>query len=96
MGRQKLQRRRSHRAKHGLAISDTLLMFGKTRERLARLTDELRIALSLVVLDGLSYEDAAERLGVPLSEFLARLATARETLGAMVANDERSRALAAE
>jgi RNA polymerase sigma-70 factor (ECF subfamily) len=77
-------------------ISDTLLMFGKTRERLARLTDELRLALSLVVVDGLSYEEAAERLNVPLPEFLSRLATARETLGAMVANDEHPCALAAE
>ena len=71
-------------------------LFAKTRERLARLTDDLRIALSLVVVDGLSYEEAADQLNVSLPEYLNRLALAREALGAMVAYDERPLALAAE
>jgi DNA-directed RNA polymerase specialized sigma24 family protein len=95
MGKQKLQRRSAQR-KRGKAVSDTLLMFSKTRERLARLNDELRLALSLVVVDGLSYEEAAARMNIPLPEFLDRLAAARETLGAMVENDEHPQALAAE
>ena len=95
MGRQKLQRRSSRR-RRGHAISDTLLMFSKTRERLARLSDELRLALSLVVVEGLSYEEAAARLKLPLPVFIERLAAARETVAAMVANDEHPVALAAE
>jgi DNA-directed RNA polymerase specialized sigma24 family protein len=89
-------RARPARRKRACSVSDTLRLFAKTRERLARLTDDLRIALSLVVVDGLSYEEAAERLNVSMPEYLSRLAVAREALGVMVAYDERPRALAAE
>lgn len=95
MGRYSVRRRTVRRTRAG-AISDTLLLFAKTRERLARLTDDLRIALSLVVVDGLSYEEAAERLNIPQAALLTRLALARDALGTMIATDERSRAVAAE
>jgi predicted DNA-binding protein (UPF0251 family) len=95
MGRFKL-RARPVRRKRGCSVSDTLRLFATTRERFARLTDDLRIALSLVVVDGLSYEEAADRLNVSMPEYLNRLALAREAVGAMVAYDERPRALAAE
>lgn len=95
MGRYNVQRRPGRRGR-GSSVSDTLLMFSKTRERLARLTDELRLALSLVVVDGLSYEEAAERLNVPTTTLFNRLALAREDLGAMIANDEGRQTVAAE
>jgi DNA-directed RNA polymerase specialized sigma24 family protein len=95
MGRPKLQRRVVRRRRTA-AVSDTLLLFSETRERLARLRDDLRIALSLVVVDGLSYEEAAQRLEIPLSTYQKRLAKAREALGAMIVNNNRSQSIAAE
>lgn len=95
MGRYNVQRRATRRNRAG-AISDTLLLFAKTRERFARLTDDLRIALSLVVVDGLSYEEAAERLNIPLPTLLTRLAQARDAVRTMVAKDEHSKSAAAE
>lgn len=78
-------------------MSDTLLLFSETRERLARLRDDLRLALSLVVVDGLSYEEAARRLEITLPTYQKRLAQAREALGAMIVHgDKRSRSVAAE
>lgn len=56
----------------------------------------MRIALSLVVVDGLSYEEAAQRLEIPLSTYQKRLAKAREALGAMIVNNNRSQSIAAE
>jgi RNA polymerase sigma-70 factor (ECF subfamily) len=73
-----------------------LLLFAETRERLARLTDETRLALALVVLEGLSYDEAAQRLNISQALLLKRLAQAREALRAMIASDERQQAQAAE
>jgi DNA-directed RNA polymerase specialized sigma24 family protein len=95
VGRYNVQRRHTQRRRSS-SVSDTLLLFGKTRERLARLSDDLRIALSLVVVDGLSYEEAAERLKIPQSTLFTRLALARESVGAMIASDEHRGAVAAE
>ena len=69
-------------------IRDTLATFAETRERLARLPDDLRLPLTLVMLDGLSYGDAAARLDVPLETLMDRLVAARETLGLMLGADE--------
>jgi RNA polymerase sigma-70 factor (ECF subfamily) len=66
-------------------IRETLVAFAQTRERLARLPDDLRLPLTLVVIEGLSYADAASRLGVPVSVLMERLALARGSLSAMVA-----------
>jgi RNA polymerase sigma-70 factor (ECF subfamily) len=96
MSRVKPQRRVVRRRK-AASVSDTLLLFAETRERLAKLTDDLRIALSLVVVDGLSYEEAAARLDIPLAAYQKRLAKAREALGAMIVHKDRgSQSLAAE
>jgi DNA-directed RNA polymerase specialized sigma24 family protein len=37
------------------------------------------------MIEGLSYGDAAARLGVPMSTLMEQLAAARRSLGAMVA-----------
>ncbi|NOT41175.1 MAG: hypothetical protein HOP13_11845 [Alphaproteobacteria bacterium] len=91
-----VRRKAPLRARAGCPASDTILLFAKTRERLARLTDELRIALALVVVDELSYDEAAARLNIPMTALYARLAAAREAVRAMIADDERPRAVAAE
>jgi RNA polymerase sigma-70 factor (ECF subfamily) len=50
------------------------------RSEVARLPEEQREVLVLVVLDGLSYQDAAETLGVPQGTVMSRLARARRKL----------------
>ncbi len=96
MSNGRVRRRTAISRRQKARVSDTLLLFGKTRERLARLTDELRIALSLVVLDGLSYDEAAARLNISIATLLTRLALAREAVAEMIAEEEAPLAAAAE
>lgn len=89
-------RRRRTRGRAAAGVSDTLRLFAQTRERMARLSDELRLALALVVVEGLSYDEAADRLNIPKAILQLRLEQAREALRSMIANESRPRALAAE
>jgi RNA polymerase sigma-70 factor (ECF subfamily) len=50
----------------------------------ARLSPEIRAAASLVILNGHSYREAADALGVPLGTIMSRVARARRSLGADV------------
>jgi RNA polymerase sigma-70 factor (ECF subfamily) len=52
------------------------------REAFARLPQEHREVLALVVLEGFSYADAADALGVPIGTVMSRLSRARAALGA--------------
>ncbi|HEY2463155.1 MAG TPA: sigma-70 family RNA polymerase sigma factor [Steroidobacteraceae bacterium] len=51
---------------------------------LARLPEDQRLAVSLVLIEGLSYKDAAEVLEVPLGTLTSRLARGREALQGML------------
>ena len=51
---------------------------------LGRLPEDQRLAVSLVLVEGLSYKDAAEVLEVPLGTLTSRLARGREALQAML------------
>lgn len=53
-----------------------------------RLADEHREALLLVVLEGLSYEDAARALDVPVGTLMSRLSRARAALRALTDQTE--------
>lgn len=68
----------------GRRITETLLMLAETRERFARLPDDQRMALVLVVLEGMSYRDAAEQLDIPVGTLMSRLSRAREALRVMI------------
>ena len=50
------------------------------RKAVARLSDEHRAIVGLVLVEGLSYQEAAETLGVPVGTVTSRLARAREAL----------------
>jgi RNA polymerase sigma-70 factor (ECF subfamily) len=50
------------------------------QEALARLHEEQHLALALVLIEGLSYREAAELLNIPVATLTARLARARHTL----------------
>jgi len=54
------------------------------QDAMARLPDEQRIAVSLVLVEGLSYKEAAEIMGVPLGTLTSRLARGREALQALL------------
>ncbi len=49
-------------------------------EALARLPDPQRAAVLLVALEGMSYDEAADILAVPVGTVRSRLSRARETL----------------
>jgi len=50
------------------------------RKAVAQLSDEHRTVVGLVLVEGLSYQEAAETLGVPVGTVTSRLARAREAL----------------
>lgn len=52
----------------------------EVEDALARLPDEQRLAVSLVLIEGLSYKEAAEIMEVPMGTLTSRLARAREAL----------------
>lgn len=52
----------------------------RTMEAFARLPEDQRRALMLVAVDGLSYQEAAGILGIPLGTLMSRLARGREAL----------------
>lgn len=58
---------------------------GQTMKALLSLPEDQREAIVLVAIDGLSYKDAAEILGLPLGTLMSRLARAREALRRAVA-----------
>jgi RNA polymerase sigma-70 factor (ECF subfamily) len=51
---------------------------------LTRLPEDQRLAVSLVLIEGLSYKDAAEVLEVPIGTLTSRLARGREALQSML------------
>jgi RNA polymerase sigma factor (sigma-70 family) len=56
----------------------------RVREAVARLGPEHRIVVGLVLVEGLSYQEAADTLAVPVGTVTSRLARAREALQQML------------
>ncbi|MDE2137689.1 MAG: sigma-70 family RNA polymerase sigma factor [Gammaproteobacteria bacterium] len=54
------------------------------QDALGRLPDEQRLAVALVLIEGLSYKEAAHLMEVPIGTLTSRLARARETLQAIL------------
>ena len=61
------------------------------RKAVSRLNDEHRIAVGLVLVEGLSYKEAAEVLGVPIGTVTSRIARAREQLQTLLSGAEAAR-----
>jgi RNA polymerase sigma-70 factor (ECF subfamily) len=57
---------------------------------MARLPEDQRVAVSLVLIEGLSYKEAAEVLDVPIGTLTSRLARGREALQALLGTEGES------
>jgi RNA polymerase sigma-70 factor, ECF subfamily len=57
------------------------------QDAVARLPEEQRLAVALVLVEGLSYKEAAHIMEVPIGTLTSRLARAREALQAMLGDD---------
>lgn len=73
---------RPHRHLHGLqdGLSGRMALLVDVREALAMLKEEHRAAISLVVIEGYTYAEAANILGVPAGTVASRVARARNEL----------------
>jgi len=56
------------------------------QEAMARLPEEQRTTIGLVLVEGLSYKEAAEIMNVPVGTVTSRLARGREALQAMLSD----------
>jgi RNA polymerase sigma-70 factor (ECF subfamily) len=61
-------------------------------QAMERLPDEQREVIGLVLIEGLSYREAAELIGVPVGTVTSRLARGREALQTMLGEAEQERA----
>ena len=75
----------------GVSPMDDHLNALAVRKAIERLNDEQRIAVGLVLVEGLPYKEAAEVLGVPFGTVTSRLARAREQLQALLSNAKEAR-----
>lgn len=65
------------------APQDHAVRLAQVRQIFMTLPDEQRAALHLVAIEGLSYQEAASALGIPIGTLMSRLGRARATLRAM-------------
>lgn len=77
----------------GQRVTETSLMLTRAREQFARLSDDHRMVLALVVIDGHSYQEAADILEIPVGTLMSRLYRARETLREMIETSPNRQAL---
>jgi len=68
----------------GVALMDQEIDRLSTEAAMARLPEDQRLAVGLVLVEGLSYKDAAEVLEVPIGTLTSRLARGREALQGML------------
>jgi RNA polymerase sigma-70 factor (ECF subfamily) len=59
---------------------ESTVRFQQVQAAFLRLPDEQRAALHLVAIEGLSYQEAADALGIPIGTLMSRLGRARATL----------------
>jgi RNA polymerase sigma-70 factor (ECF subfamily) len=68
----------------GVSTPDTQVDAIAVRKAVGQLSDEHRAVVGLVLVEGLSYQEAAQVLGVPVGTVTSRIARAREALQAML------------
>jgi RNA polymerase sigma-70 factor (ECF subfamily) len=68
----------------GRDVTESLLTLRAVSGAIAELPADQQIVLLHVCIDGLSYKDTAEALGIPIGTVMSRLARARQTLHALI------------
>ena len=68
----------------GVRAAEAHIMLNQTQKALGGLPEEQRAVVGLVLVDGMSYREAADILGVPIGTVTSRLARARDALTARV------------
>lgn len=68
----------------GQRVAEARLTLAATRRAIEGLPDDQRAAVMLVLVDGLSYQDAAAALDIPMGTVMSRIYRARATLEAKV------------
>lgn len=64
----------------GVSVAEGRSDLARARAAMAALPEEQRMLMTLVVLDGMSYKDAAETLGIPIGTVMSRIARARRAI----------------
>lgn len=77
----------------GVATTEGQINALAVRKAMEHLNDNQRVAVSLVLVEGLPYREAAAVLGIPIGTLTSRLARAREQLQAMLAEPRRAAGL---
>ena len=68
----------------GVSTTDAQIDGIAVRKALGQLSEDHRLVVGLVLVEGLPYREAAEVLGVPIGTLTSRLARAREALQALL------------
>jgi len=79
----------------GVSPMDDHLNALAVRGAIDQLNDEQRIAVGLVLVEGLPYKEAADVLGVPIGTVTSRIARAREQLQALLSEHAGARRMQA-
>jgi RNA polymerase sigma factor (sigma-70 family) len=61
------------------------------QKAMSMLTEEHRLVVGLVLVDGLAYKEAAEVLEIPIGTLTSRLARAREALQALLSDNAKAK-----
>ncbi len=72
----------------GRRVSETQLDLQAARKAMRGLPEEQRAVLALVALDGMSYQETADTLGIPIGTVMSRVARARRAVSRAVNGDE--------
>lgn len=75
----------------GVSVTDTQIDSLTVQAAMQQLSEDQRMAIGLVLIEGLSYQEAADVLEVPIGTLTSRIARGREALQAILADDARRR-----
>jgi len=66
----------------GVQIVEGRSALSRAQEAMAALPEDQRVLMALVVLDGMSYKEAAETLDIPVGTVMSRISRARRAIDA--------------